>query len=80
MYVCYSKFILFTAEVLKITSKTYLLHNPTVEQVSIHWTVFVFHGQYWIIIGKYCSILSDNVKEVHTAGLNSLGDVIIGVV
>lgn len=59
---------------------TYLLHYPTVEQVTVHRTVFIFHGQYWIIIGEYCPILSDNVKQMNTAGLNSLGDVIVRIV
>lgn len=50
------------------------------EEIAIHWTVFVFHGQYWIIIGENRSILSNDVKQVYTAGLDSLVDVMIRVI
>ena len=57
----------------------YLLHNPTVEQVTINWIIFIFHWQYWIIVREYCSILCNNIKQMHTAGFNYFGNVIIWV-
>ena len=58
----------------------YLLHNPAVEKVAIHWAVLVFHWQYWVIIGEYGSILSDNIKQVYTACLDGLGNMVIRII
>lgn len=53
--------MLLASEIIQ-NKNIYLLYNPTMEQIAIHWTVFIFHGQYWIIIGEYRSILGNNVK------------------
>ena len=58
----------------------YLLHNPAVEKVAIHWAVLVFHWQYWVIIGEYGSILSDNIKQMYTACLDSLSNMVIRII
>ena len=58
----------------------YLLHNPAVEKVAIHWAVLVFHWQYWVIIWEYGSILSDNIKQVYTACLDGLGNMVIRII
>lgn len=58
----------------------YLLHNPAVEKVAIHWAVLVFHWQYWVIIGEYGSILSDNIKQMYTACLDGLSNMVIRII
>ena len=50
------------------------------EKVAIHWAVLVFHWQYWVIIGEYGSVLRNNIKQMYTACLDGLGNMVIRII
>ena len=50
------------------------------KKVAVHWAVLVFHWQYWVIIGEYGSVLRNNIKQMYTACLDGLGNMVIRII
>lgn len=67
-----------TEESLTGDLRAHLLNNPSMEERIFRGSVVPRSSQQRILVGEDGSILGDNVKKVHSAGFDCLGDVVIG--